>query len=57
MTIERLKRKAAIVTGASQGIGREIARELVKRDYDVILVGRNEQALEELTLELGQDYA
>ncbi len=57
MTIERLKRKAAIVTGASRGIGREIARELVKRGFDVILVGRNKQALEELAVELGHDHA
>ena len=38
----------ALVTGASSGIGRDIARELAKRKYDVIIVARNEKALQEL---------
>ena len=38
----------ALVTGASSGLGRDIARELAKRKYDVIIVARNEKALREL---------
>ena len=35
----------ALVTGASSGIGEEIAKELAKRGYDIILVARNEEKL------------
>lgn len=38
----------ALITGASSGIGRDIARELSKRGYDLIIVARNREKLEEL---------
>jgi short-subunit dehydrogenase len=38
----------ALVTGASSGIGLEIAQELARRNYDVILVARREDKLLEL---------
>ena len=38
----------ALVTGASPGIGRDIAKELSKRGYDLILVARNVERLEEV---------
>ena len=37
----------ALITGASSGIGRDIARELDKRGYDLILVARDKEKLEE----------
>lgn len=46
----------ALVTGASSGIGRDIAREIAKRKYDVIIVARNEKALQELKEELKREY-
>lgn len=42
----------ALVTGASSGIGREIAIYLSKKGYDLILVGRNKAALESLQQKL-----
>lgn len=42
----------ALITGASSGIGRDMARELANRKYDLVLVGRNEERLAELKKEL-----
>ena len=43
----------ALVTVASSGIGRDIARELVARGWDVIIVARRIERLHELKNELG----
>ena len=42
----------ALITGASSGIGRDIARELSKKGYDLILVARDIDKLNELQSEL-----
>lgn len=42
----------ALVTGASSGIGRDLAKELSKRGYDIILVARNEEKLNEVASEI-----
>ena len=42
----------ALITGASSGIGRDIARELSKNGYDLILVARDIDKLNELQSEL-----
>jgi short-subunit dehydrogenase len=44
----RRKKMKALVTGASSGIGEEIAKELGKRGYDIILVARNEEKLKDV---------
>ena len=46
----------ALVTGASSGIGRDIARELAKRNYNLIIVARNEEELKKLKNELENKY-
>src|SRR5699024_245489 len=46
----------ALVTGASSGIGRDIARELAKRGYNIIGVARNKELLDNVKHELEKDY-
>lgn len=42
----------ALITGASSGIGRDMARSLAKKGYDLALVARDEEKLLELAEEL-----
>jgi len=42
----------ALITGASSGIGRDIARTLSKKGYDLILVARDEEKLQNVKEEL-----
>lgn len=45
----------ALITGASSGIGRDIARELNKKGYELVLVARDLEKLKELKNELGSN--
>ena len=46
--------KTALVTGATGGIGGQIAKDLAANGAEVIITGRNEAALNELAKELGE---
>ncbi len=45
---------AAVVTGASTGLGREFARLCARDGYDVVLIARSRPLLEELSAEIQQ---
>ena len=42
------ERKTAVVTGASSGIGRELALQFAERGFDLVLIGRDSESLRSL---------
>ena len=44
-----------LITGASSGIGRDMARILQQQNYEIIAVARDEEKLKELQQELGKE--
>jgi len=48
--------QTALITGANQGIGFEIARQLLKKGFHVIISGRDEMKLSEAVNELKSEF-
>ena len=51
-----MKNNYALVTGASSGIGLEIARSLAERNYNLVLVARREEQLNAIAAEIKNDF-
>ena len=51
------RNKYALITGATSGIGYEIARLFAKDSYNLVLVARDQQRLQEVTDQLKQAFA
>tara|TARA_B100000029_G_scaffold504349_1_gene583035 strand:- start:1278 stop:2018 length:741 start_codon:yes stop_codon:yes gene_type:complete len=52
MSTFQLKNKVALITGGSRGIGLAVAKELLRRNCNVMISGRSEKSLEEAASEL-----
>ncbi|MFN6038414.1 MAG: SDR family NAD(P)-dependent oxidoreductase, partial [Bacteroidota bacterium] len=48
--------KTALITGASAGIGMELARVLAKAGHSLVLVARSEEKLSDLKSELEKNH-
>ncbi len=57
MTINDMKGKVFLITGASTGIGEATARRAVEAGFKVVLAARSTEKLERLQAELGQEKA
>ncbi|USA55348.1 SDR family oxidoreductase [Acinetobacter sp. C32I] len=51
-----IKDSPVVITGASSGIGEELAKQFAARGYSLVLVARRVDKLEALALQLGQKY-
>ncbi len=51
-TDPRVTRKTSLITGASSGIGRELAKRFARDGFGLVLVARDAARLEELSEEL-----
>ncbi len=57
MSTSATNKKVIAITGASSGIGKETAKQLVNNGFNVALLARSEDKLRALVEELGNDNA
>lgn len=53
---EQKNSKTALITGASSGIGQELSRLFAKDGYNLVLVGRNQESLNQLASHFYNQY-
>lgn len=53
---KNVTKKTALITGASSGIGRDLATVFAREGFDLIITARREKRLEEIKAELECDY-
>jgi NAD(P)-dependent dehydrogenase (short-subunit alcohol dehydrogenase family) len=51
-TTQRLKRRTALITGASRGLGLAIARKFAQQGCNLVITGRHEKSLQQVSTEL-----
>lgn len=51
-TTQRLKRRTALITGASRGLGLAIARKFAQQGCNLVITGRDENSLQQVSTEL-----
>lgn len=56
MSYTKNSTKYVLITGASSGIGFDLAKEFARADHNVIMVARNSQKLEDVKTKLSQKY-
>ncbi|MEO0900329.1 MAG: SDR family NAD(P)-dependent oxidoreductase [Bacteroidota bacterium] len=49
-------KKNAVVTGGTKGIGKEICRQLAAKDYNILFLGRDEEAGKAVQAEFSQQF-
>ena len=50
-----MEKKTALITGATSGIGAACARRFAHGGYDLVLTGRNQEKLHEVSLQLQKE--
>ena len=52
----RLKKKVALITGGSRGIGRAIAELFMKEGAEVVITSKNQKQLQQTAKEMGNSF-
>ena len=53
---ERLKNKVGLITGAAQGLGKEMARSMISQGANIIITDINKESLAKTAEELSCEY-
>ena len=52
----RLKKKVALITGGSRGIGKAIAELFMKEGVEVVITSKNQKKLQQTSKEIGNPF-